>query len=123
LFFVRRESTCILIRHALRTSHLLERLHQLVASYAQLLQGLRRRTAFAGQGEKIMFRAGELVLQLRHLAFGRVQRLAQFIAEPHISPAHLRTTLQFPPDARFQISRRHAEFFQQWARHPIGLLE
>ena len=31
-----------------------------------------------------MFRAGELVLQLRHLALGRVQRLAQFIAEAHI---------------------------------------
>ncbi len=38
----------ILIRHALRTSHLLKRLHQLVASYSEILQRLRRRTALTG---------------------------------------------------------------------------
>ena len=32
----------ILIGHALRTAHLLERLHQLVARYAEILQRLRR---------------------------------------------------------------------------------
>ena len=38
----------ILIGHALRTSHLLKRLHQLVAIHAELLQRFRRRTALTG---------------------------------------------------------------------------
>ena len=64
----------ILIRHALRSAHLLQRLHQFVARNAEILERFRRVIFLSGEREQIMLGAGELILELRHLAFGIFER-------------------------------------------------
>ena len=52
----------ILVRYPLRTAHLLQRLRQLVARHAQIIQQFRGSASPVGQRQQIMFGAEELVL-------------------------------------------------------------
>ena len=87
----------ILIRHALRTAHLLQRLHQLVARHSASFNNFAARTFSIRQREQIMFGAEEFILQLRHFFFRGVDRRCAVRCRPLIdSPAlDLRSALQF----------------------------
>ena len=115
----------ILVRHPLRSAHLLQRLHQLVARDARLLQQLRRGAFRVRQRQQIMFGAEEFILQLRHLFLGGIDRRPQLVADPLIVAAalDLRTPLQLLVQVASQIRDRHAHLLQQRPRHPIRLVE
>ena len=64
----------ILVGHALRAAHLLERLHELRAGDAGLVQDARRGDVRVAEREEVMLGAEVFVLELAHLAFGGVER-------------------------------------------------
>ena len=115
----------ILIRHALGTSHLLQRLHQVVAGHPKLLKQLRRGNICARESEKIMLRADEFVSQLRHLLLGRIQHVAQLVADHYLDRAavDLRAAFQIGVQTRVQAPGRNAHFLEERTRYAISLIE
>src|SRR2546423_11654611 len=72
-----------------------------------------------------MLRTHELVLQVRHFPFCAIEHAAQIIANAQVDAgaSHSRPAFQFRAQAAAQSIYGHAEFLEQWPRHPFGLIE
>ena len=114
-----------MIGHALRTAHLLKRLHQLVPRDAEVFQQFRRGNIGAGEREQVMLSTRILVLQLRHLLFRAIQHATQFVRQSQIDSraVHLRTAIELRTQAVTQLIRVDSNFFEQRPCYSVGLIK
>ena len=118
----------VLIGHTLRSPHLLQRLHQFVARDAEILEDFcRRHPALRDRGEReqIMLGAGVFVLQLRHLALGGVEDVAQIIRQPKIDrrASDFRKPIQLGQQPLTQPIRIDPDLLEQRLRDSIAVIK
>ena len=114
----------ILVGHALRSAHLLQRLHQFVTRDARALKQADRPHIGAGEREQVMLGAGKFVFEFGHLFFGRIQGDAQLVVQPQLNagPFHFRASLQFGAKLAANFIDSHTHLLEKRARHSVCLI-
>ena len=114
-----------MIGHALRTSHLLQGLHQFVTRDTEIFENFGGGNIRGDQRQQIVLGTGELIFQDRHLFFRAIKHAAKLGREANIGGAagNSGATLELGRQSFVQLIDRYANFFEQRPRDPLALIK